>query len=111
MKPTHVVVEGTLQPDGTLVLNQKPDLPPGRVQVMIQIIPDLPKDDPFWQMMHSIWDALKASGHVPRTREQIDADLRELDFDTEVEMREAARLQEQCRLAREQAEKGGRKTP
>jgi hypothetical protein len=30
------VVEGTLKPDGTLELDQKPSLPPGRVKVIVQ---------------------------------------------------------------------------
>src|SRR5262245_28883875 len=31
-------VEGTLQPDGTLILDEKPALPPGRVRVALQAI-------------------------------------------------------------------------
>ena len=32
---TTVQTQGTLKPDGTLVLDQKPTLPPGRVRVTI----------------------------------------------------------------------------
>lgn len=31
-----VTIEGTLQSDGTLILDQKPGLSPGRVQVIVQ---------------------------------------------------------------------------
>ena len=32
---SEIVVEGTLKPDGTLELDQKPCLPPGRVRVIL----------------------------------------------------------------------------
>jgi hypothetical protein len=32
----EVVMEGTLKPDGTLELDQKPNLSPGRVQVVLR---------------------------------------------------------------------------
>ena len=35
----EIVVEGTLKPDGTLELDQKPNLPPGRVQVVLRKSP------------------------------------------------------------------------
>ena len=31
MSRTETVIEGTIQPDGSLVLDQKPNLPPGRM--------------------------------------------------------------------------------
>jgi hypothetical protein len=39
MSQTEVVVEGTLKPDGTLDLDQKPGLSPGRVQVRVKPLP------------------------------------------------------------------------
>jgi hypothetical protein len=33
MSLTEITVEGALKPDGTLELDQKPNLPPGRVTV------------------------------------------------------------------------------
>jgi hypothetical protein len=36
MSFTEIVVEGTLKPDGTLELDQKPTLSPGRVQVVLR---------------------------------------------------------------------------
>ncbi len=36
---TTAVVQATLKPDGTLELDQKPNLPPGRVQVIVQPLP------------------------------------------------------------------------
>ena len=75
MLATHVVVEGTLKSDGSLELDAKLTLPPGRVQLVVQPLPELPQDDPFWQMMQGIWAAQKARGHVPRSKEEIDAEI------------------------------------
>src|SRR5271166_4608685 len=86
MSATHVVVEGTLKPDGSLELDSRLDLPPGRVQLIVQPLPELPKDDPFWQMMEGIWAAQKARGHVPRTKEEIDAEIRSMRDEAEEEM-------------------------
>ncbi len=51
-----VVIQGVVNPDGTLELPEKVNLPAGRVQVTVAPLPELPKDDPFWQMMQRIWD-------------------------------------------------------
>jgi hypothetical protein len=69
-------VEGTLKPDGTLELAQKPNLPPGRVRVIVQALPELPDGDPFWDMMKSIWSEQKARGHMPRSVEEVEAERR-----------------------------------
>ena len=42
MSATHVVVEGTLKPDGSLELDQAPQLAPGRVKVILQAAPSNP---------------------------------------------------------------------
>jgi hypothetical protein len=72
-------VQGTLHPDGTLVLEEKPSIPPGKVRVTLQPAVQVPADDPFWKQVQAIWDSLK--GRRPRTREEIDASLRKLDDD------------------------------
>ena len=36
MSPTSVELEGTLRPDGTVVLDEPPALSPGRVKVVLQ---------------------------------------------------------------------------
>ena len=38
MSLTESVIEGTLKPDGTLELDQKPSLSPGRVQVTVRLL-------------------------------------------------------------------------
>jgi hypothetical protein len=105
MSATHVVVEGTLKPDGTLELDSKLNLPPGRVQLIVQPLPELPKDDPFWQMMQRIWAARAAAGLSPRGTEEVETRRRALREDVEEEIEKAGRLQEESGRLRQDAAK------
>ncbi len=77
----------------------------------MQPLLELPKDDPFWQMMEGIWAAQKARGHVPRAKEEIDAEIRTMRDEAEEEMQEVERLQEECRLARQRVDHSGERQP
>lgn len=59
---TQEVVRGTLRPDGTLVLDQKPSLEPGPVTVVLQRVlqPSQPQED-WWQFMQRARRELEAS--------------------------------------------------
>ena len=103
MDAAAVILEGTVQPDGTLEVTQKVNLPAGRVHVTVQPVTELVQPDRFWKMMESIWAAQLASGRTPRTVEEIDAQIGALHDESEVEMEAVERLQEECRRAREQA--------
>ncbi len=86
MSRTETVVAGTLHADGTLVLDQRPDLPPGRVSIRLQPLPALPEGDPFFEMLKGIWLARAQAGHVPRSAEEIDAQVRQLRDASEEEI-------------------------
>jgi hypothetical protein len=59
----ETVIEGTLKPDGTLELDQKPDLPPGRVKVVLrQEAASQPPLEDWWQFMRRSRHELEASG-------------------------------------------------
>lgn len=107
MNPTEVVVQGTLNPDGTLQLDEKPNLPPGRVQVVLRHhiakIPE-PLGSAFFQMMEEIWAGQRARGHVPRSIEEVEAERRVLREEVDDEIDAAIRLQEECRHRRQQTE-------
>lgn len=103
MSLTETVIEGTLKPDGTLELDQKPNLPPGRVTVRMQPLAVLPEGDPFFDMLKGIWTARAQAGLTPRTVEEVEAQRRQLRDDSEQELLEAGRLQEESRRLREQA--------
>jgi hypothetical protein len=95
-----VTVEGIVKPDGTVEVPGKVDLPAGKVQVTLVPMPESPRDDPFWQRMQKIWEGQKARGHVPRSVEDVES----LRQESEDEIQEAIRLQEECRRAREQTD-------
>jgi hypothetical protein len=88
MSQTEVVVQGTLHADGTIQLDEKPNLPPGRVQVVVHALPQLPEGDPFWQRMQAIW-AIPRTGtseggeksleEVRRARDEWDDHQRDLE--------------------------------
>jgi hypothetical protein len=98
------ILEGTVRPDGTLELHQKVNLPPGKVQVTLVARPDLPQDDPFWQLLGDIWAGQKARGHIPRTAEDVEAERRAVRDDWEERMAQISRIQQEA----EQLRLGGR---
>jgi len=102
MKLVETVLEGMVQPDGTLVLDQPTKLPAGRVQVIVQALPTLPDGDPFWDMLKSIWAGQKARGHIPRSADEIEAERRETRESWEERQQAIERLQEESRRLREQ---------
>ena len=103
MNAAPIVVEGRVQPDGTLEVTQKVDLPAGPVQLTVRPIAEPVQPDRFWRMMESIWADQRASGRTPRTREEIDAEIEVLRNEAEEEMQAVERVQEDCRRASETA--------
>jgi hypothetical protein len=114
MSFSEVVIEGTLKPDGTLELDQKPNLRPGRVTVILRqgaaAKPPGPLGDAFFQGMEAMWAGQKARGHVPRSVEEVEAERRQLRQEWDAEVDTAIRLQEESRRLRRRAE-NGKETP
>ncbi len=96
MSTNSVEIQGTLQPDGTLVLDEKPNLPPGRVKVTMQPVLDY-KETEIWKFFERLWAEQKARGHVPRSKEEIDADIETMRQEDEERMQEIERLHEESR--------------
>jgi len=102
MSDMQIVVEGALQPDGTLVLDEKPNLPPGRVRVTMQAVPpSAGREDGSLAVLQRIWAAQIARGHVPRSREEVDAEINALRDEAEEEMQAVERLHEECQRGRQ----------
>ncbi|MGO9108251.1 MAG: hypothetical protein ACLP9L_03365 [Thermoguttaceae bacterium] len=101
MSLTETMIEGTIQPDGTLLLDEKPNLSPGRVTVVLRqetaIV--IPSDDPFWQRMQAMWDAQDAAGRLPRSVEQIETERREMRLGWAGRQDALERIQEESRRA------------
>jgi hypothetical protein len=65
MSLSEVVIEGTLKPDGTLELDQKPKLAPGRVRVVVQPVEGTTQpatEESLWQFMERTRRELEAAG-------------------------------------------------
>jgi hypothetical protein len=75
MSLREVVVEGTLKPDGTLELDQKPSLSPGRVQVIVKPLTAAPAGR---RGLVDVIDEIRrdqlARGYQGRTAEELAAD-------------------------------------
>jgi hypothetical protein len=102
MNETQVVVDGALQPDGTLKLDKRPNLSPGRVRVTVQAVTAPPPTHiGLMERMEAVWANQKARGEVPRSREEIDSELNAMRDEAEEEMRAVERLQEESARRRE----------
>jgi hypothetical protein len=74
----EVVIEGTLKPDGTLELDQKPSLPPGRVKVILQPAPaGTPPQRGLADVIDEIRQGQQARGFQGRSAEELEAALNE----------------------------------
>ena len=87
MSPSEVVIEGTLKPDGTLELDQKPGLAPGRVKVTLQPAQaGTPRQRGLADVIDEIRQGQQARGFQGRSAEAIQAGLREGDDEYERRM-------------------------
>jgi hypothetical protein len=86
MSTLRAVVKGTLKPDGTLELDEKPNLPPGRVEVVLHLQeqPDQPRSS-LLETLAQIHKEQQARGFKGLNQEEMDARIRELKDDTEYE--------------------------
>jgi hypothetical protein len=76
MNPNQVVVQGTLRADGTLELDEKPNLPPGRMQVTLQPVQKpAPNGPDWWDVLQQIWENQDARGFKRKSREEMDAEI------------------------------------
>jgi hypothetical protein len=97
-----VVVGGTLKPDGTLELDEKPTLPAGRVQVtlMREAPAEAPKEDVL-TVLERIWKEREARGMKGRSKEEIDAEVSAMRREMDERQEEIERLQEEAGRSRE----------
>jgi hypothetical protein len=96
MSTPVVTVEGVVRSDGSVEVSEKVSLPAGRVHVTLVPWPQLPQDDPFWQMMQKIWDGQKARGLVARTSSEVEAEREVLREEWDIRMSEITRIQEEA---------------
>ena len=80
MSEIQVEIQGTLDADGTLKLDEKPRLPAGRVTVVLKAAPALPPGAPTGWFDYLLWarKQLEDSGHRFMGEEEMAAWIREL---------------------------------
>ena len=114
MSTGEVEVRGTLRADGSLQLDQTPNMLPGRVTVVLrresQTATGQPLGGAFFQMMDEMWAGQKARGFVPRAVDEVETEHHRLQAEAEDEIEAAIRLQKESRRLRAQAE-GERQSP
>lgn len=82
MSLDEVVVDGTLNPDGTLELDQKPSLAPGRVQVVLRPAPEPDETkEGWWPFMQRIRAEREAAGYPFMTEAEMEAHIQWLRDD------------------------------
>lgn len=76
---SHEVL-GTVHADGTLALDEKLPLPPGRVKVYVEPVPEAESKpaEGLVEFVDRVRRELEAAGHKFRTKEEIDAEIEEL---------------------------------
>jgi hypothetical protein len=76
--PAPVIVPGTLKPDGTLELDQMPNLPPGPVLVSVQPVPSATASTPgLAGVIDDIRRRQQARGFQGRSAQDIEAQRQE----------------------------------
>lgn len=102
MNPSQTVVQGTLKADGTLELDEKPNLPAGKVRVVLSVAASPAKGrDSVWTVLENIRAERAALGMKSRTRVEIDAEVNALRQEWEDRMTELDRIRGEGREAKE----------
>src|SRR5438105_4393271 len=91
-------IQGTVHPDGNLVLDKRLHLPAGRVRVTVQPL-ERPNPARLLALMEQIWADQKARAHIPRTKEEIDAEIKQFRNEADLELQASERLHEDCQRA------------
>ena len=76
MSLSEVVIQGTLKSDGTLELDRKPNLMPGRVQVTVKPLVLSSNGRGLVEVMDEIRQSQQARGYQGRTVQEMQADER-----------------------------------
>ena len=94
------VVRGLVRDDGTLEVSGKLGVTPGPVEVTIRAVPATKGED-LLALLARIRAEQEASGHVPRTAEEIDAEVRQMRDEWEERQVAIEQLQNDCARSRD----------
>jgi peptidyl-tRNA hydrolase len=94
MSSQTIIVDGNITPEGMLVVEDKLQLPPGKVRVTVeQVAQTKPNQRSLRELFREIQEEQARGGKTGRTREEIDADVKQMRDEWEERMDEFARLQ------------------
>lgn len=71
------VVTGTLTSATTVQLDEPLPITGGKVRVVVETSTGEPAKLSFQQVVHAIWESQRQRGHVPRSAEEIQAQISE----------------------------------
>jgi hypothetical protein len=92
MSATSLEVLGTVRADGTLELDAKLNVPPGRVKVLVESLePAAKPSEGLVEFVQRCRRELETAGHRFRKKEEIDAEIEELRNDWEERLEELDR--------------------
>lgn len=94
MSATDDMMTGTLRDDGTVVLDEKPQVPPGRVRVTIEAAQT---GADILAILHGIWEARRARGGRPRSAEEATGLIRQLRDESEERLRKLDDIRAQAK--------------
>jgi nitrogen fixation protein FixH len=100
MNSQEITVQGTIRPDGSLELDQKVGLPPGRVRVTVEPVEQSRRED-TWTVLQRAWAERQACGLTPRSKEEIDAQVEASRAQWDERMDAIERLQRGLRKTKE----------
>jgi hypothetical protein len=73
--PRTYTVTGAVIDGQTLKLDEALPISQGKVRVVVEVV-EPETNPPFMEVMEQIWAGQRARGHVPPTREEVDAYLK-----------------------------------
>jgi hypothetical protein len=102
MAADTVVIQGIVKAGGMLELASPVTLPPGPVEVTVRAVAPTRGED-LLTLLARIRTEQEGSGYIPRTREEIDADMRNMRDEWEEHQMAIEKFQEECRRQRDAA--------
>ena len=90
MSTQQVVIHGHIRADGTLEVEDRVNLPPGPVNVIVEAVAAAKKGT--LQVLEEIWAERESRGIVGRSKAEIDAEINAMRDEDEQRMREIEEL-------------------
>ena len=101
MSEQAIELNGILLEDGTIVLERVPALSPGAVRVRVEVN-EAHRQTHQYEEFQRFWAERRAAGYVPRSREEVDAEIAAMRDENEERMLAIEQASEEARKARQE---------